>query len=30
VNAPRLVALVRAGARFDKDLLAERPEIDAA
>jgi hypothetical protein len=26
VNAPHLVALVRAGARFEKDLLVERPD----
>jgi hypothetical protein len=25
VNAPHLVALVRAGARFEKGRLAERP-----
>ncbi len=27
VNAPHLVALVRAGARFDKGKLVERPDI---
>ena len=26
VNAPHLVALVRAGARFEKGKLVERPE----
>ena len=26
VNAPHLVALVRAGARFDKGVLVERPD----
>ena len=26
VNAPHLVALVRAGARFEKGLLVERPD----
>ena len=26
VNAPHLVALVRAGARFDKGKLVERPD----
>jgi hypothetical protein len=26
VNAPQLVALVRAGARFDKGRLIERPD----
>jgi putative transposase len=26
VNSPHLVALVRAGARFDKGLLVERPD----
>lgn len=26
VNAPRLVALVRAGARFERGILVERPE----
>ncbi|MGW7426143.1 hypothetical protein ACWGJB_40105 [Streptomyces sp. NPDC054813] len=26
VNAPRLVALVRAGARFERGRLVERPE----
>jgi hypothetical protein len=25
VNAPRLVALVRAGAKFEKGVLIERP-----
>jgi putative transposase len=30
VNAPQLVALVRAGARFERGILAERPERDAA
>jgi hypothetical protein len=30
VNAPHLVALVRAGARFERGLLVERPEIMAA
>jgi len=30
VNAPQLVALVRAGARFDRGILVERPERDAA
>jgi putative transposase len=30
VNAPHLVALVRAGARFERGVLAERPERDAA
>jgi transposase-like protein len=30
VNAPHLVALVRAGARFEGGVLAERPERDAA
>ncbi len=25
VNAPHLVALVRAGAKFDKEVLIERP-----
>jgi transposase-like protein len=29
VNGPHLVALVRAGARFEKGVLVERPEIDA-
>jgi hypothetical protein len=26
VNAPHLVALVRAGARFEKRILIERPD----
>ena len=26
VNAPHLVALVRAGARFDKGVMIERPD----
>jgi putative transposase len=26
VNAPHLVALVRAGARFEKGLVVERPD----
>jgi putative transposase len=26
VNAPHLVALVRAGARYEKGILAERPD----
>jgi transposase-like protein len=30
VNAPHLVALVRAGARFERGILIERPEIIAA
>jgi len=30
VNAPHLVALVRAGARFERGVLVERPERDAA
>jgi RimJ/RimL family protein N-acetyltransferase len=30
VNAPHLVALVRAGARFERDVLVERPEQAAA
>ncbi|MET8788495.1 IS256 family transposase [Streptomyces sp. NPDC004589] len=30
VNAPHLVALVRAGARFERGLLAERPKATAA
>lgn len=30
VNAPHLVALVRAGARFDKGVLVEREEMTAA
>ncbi|GGJ71427.1 hypothetical protein GCM10010121_097550 [Streptomyces brasiliensis] len=30
VNAPHLVALVRAGARFERGQLVERPEADAA
>ena len=30
VNAPHLVALVRAGARFEQGVLVERPERDAA
>jgi transposase-like protein len=29
VNGPHLVALVRAGARFDKGVLGERPAADA-
>jgi hypothetical protein len=28
VNGPHLVALVRAGARFDKGVIVERPEIE--
>ena len=30
VNAPHLVALVRAGARFERGVLVERPEQAAA
>ncbi|MFJ2021909.1 IS256 family transposase [Streptomyces nodosus] len=30
VNAPHLVALVRAGARFERGLLVERPKVMAA
>jgi hypothetical protein len=30
VNAPHLVALVRAGARFDKGVLVEREQVAAA
>ncbi len=30
VNAPHLVALVRAGARFERGHLAEHPEAHAA
>ena len=30
VNAPRLVALVRAGARFERGMLAERDAPVAA
>jgi hypothetical protein len=30
VNAPHLVALVRAGARFERGHLVERPEAHAA
>jgi hypothetical protein len=30
VNAPHLVALVRAGARFERGHLVERPEEAAA
>ena len=30
VNAPHLVALVRAGARFDKGILVEREQVSAA
>jgi putative transposase len=30
VNAPHLVALVRAGARFERGHLLERPETRAA
>jgi transposase-like protein len=30
LNAPHLVALVRAGARFDGGILVERPESNAA
>jgi putative transposase len=30
VNAPHLVALVRAGARFDKGVLVEREQVTAA
>jgi len=26
VNAPQLVALVRAGAKFDKGVMVERPK----
>jgi putative transposase len=29
VNAPHLVALVRAGARFERGLLVERPKAAA-
>ena len=30
VNAPHLVALVRAGAHFERGVLVERPETTAA
>ena len=30
VNAPHLVALVRAEARFERGQLVERPEVHAA
>jgi len=30
VNAPQLVALVRAGARFEHGKLVERPQPDTA
>jgi hypothetical protein len=30
VNAPHLVALVRAGTRFDKGVLVEREQVAAA
>lgn len=30
VNAPHLVALIRAGARFEKGVLVEREEVSAA
>ena len=30
VNAPHLVALVRAGARFERGMLIERHEAEAA
>jgi hypothetical protein len=30
VDAPYLVALVRAGARFERDVLLERDEVTAA
>ena len=30
VNAPHMVALVRAGARFDKGMLVEREQVTAA
>jgi hypothetical protein len=30
VNAPHLVALVRAGARFERGVLVERDQIAAA
>jgi putative transposase len=30
VDGPHLVALVRAGARFDKGILVERPDVDEA
>jgi hypothetical protein len=29
VNAPHLVALVRAGARFERGVLVERPSTPA-
>lgn len=29
VNSPHLVALVRAGATFEKGVLAERPDTSA-
>jgi transposase-like protein len=29
VNGPHLVALVRAGARFERGVLVERPPVDA-
>jgi len=28
VNAPHLVALVRAGAKFEKGILIERPDAE--
>ncbi len=30
ITAPQLVALVRAGARFERGVLVERPEARAA
>ncbi|MCZ0991869.1 hypothetical protein O1L44_00175 [Streptomyces noursei] len=30
VNAPHLVGLIRAGARFERGHLIERPETNAA
>jgi hypothetical protein len=30
VNAPRLVPLVRAGARFERGVLVEREQVPAA
>jgi hypothetical protein len=30
VNAPHLVALVRAGARFERGVLVEREQVTAA
>jgi hypothetical protein len=30
VNAPHLVALVRAGARFERGVLIERDQVTAA